>query len=110
MSNMSTQESGPSVSAQSRRREVKARSSDIFKIHFLLERLEDDTQRAVCNYCGVQYNFSGGYGNMIKHMEKHHPVEFGIGTLQTQMGRNASSSRGTSGMNLFKYSDVKNKE
>ena len=47
---------------------------------------------------------------MIKHMEKHHPIEFGIDTTQTQMARYASSSRNTSAVYLFKYSDAKNKE
>ena len=47
---------------------------------------------------------------MIKHLERHHPVELGIDTTQTQMVRYTSSNRGMNAVDLFKYSDVKNRE
>ena len=85
---------------------MKSRSSNIFKIHFYLVEIENKA-RSICNYCGVSYKFTGGYGNMNKHLERHHATKIGIDSTQTQILRFASSSQGTSSSELFKYSDKK---
>ena len=109
MSNIPTQENGPNIGTSSnttRRREVKSRSSDIFKIYFHLVETENES-RSICNYCGVSYKFTSGYDNMNKHLERHHAAEVRIDPTQTQISRFASSSGGMSSSKLFKYSDKK---
>ena len=103
MSNISIQESGHNIgtgTGTTRRREVKHRSSDIFKIHFHLVEIENET-RSIYNYCGVSYKFTGGYDNMNKHLERHNATEIGIDLTQTQILRFASSSRGMSFFELL---------
>ena len=59
---------------------------------------------------GFFYKYTVGYDNMNKHLERHHAAEIGLDTTQTQMVRYTSFSGGTISLDLFKYSDAKNRE
>ena len=76
------------------------------KFNFHLVETKNE-EISICNYYGVSYKFTSGYGNMNKHLERHHAAEIGIDPTQTQISRFASSSRGTSFSELLKYSDKK---
>ena len=107
--NPSTQESQNT----SRRRQIKSRGSEIFTKHFHCREI-DDGLKDVCNYCNAEYVHSGGYGNLEKHMRRKHKKELGIDESQTQLSRfGKSSGAGSSSQptsQLFKYSDVTNRE
>ena len=57
---------------------------DIFKKYF--KKIKDPNNfckiLAVCNYCGKQYVFSGGYGSLWKHITNKHASEAGIDRTQ----------------------------
>ena len=60
------------------------KKSDIFKKYF--KKIKDPNNfckiLSVCNYCGKQYAFSGGYGSLWKHITNKHAYEIGIDRTQ----------------------------
>ncbi|KAI3474587.1 hypothetical protein Pfo_029589, partial [Paulownia fortunei] len=94
-------------------RSIPSLKSSIFTKHFDKITLPNGEMRAKCKYCSQSYKFQsgGGYGSLKRHVEKKHPVEFGIDRTQTQMPSFASSGAGGGNdLSLFKYNDVRCRE
>ncbi|KZV42752.1 hypothetical protein F511_07449 [Dorcoceras hygrometricum] len=83
----------------------RSQKSDIFIKHFDKVTLPSGDLQAICKYCSKAYKWQhgGGYGTLIRHIEKNHPVEIGISRSQSQIPTFSSQSGNES--QLFKFSE-----
>ncbi|KAK6130203.1 hypothetical protein DH2020_036013 [Rehmannia glutinosa] len=88
-----TQDSSQTHSHGSSNPKMRKNRSDMFVKFFDKVKLQSGEQRAQCKFCEKSYKFQqgGGYGTLKKHVEKKHPVEYGISPNQTQMQGYVSS-------------------
>ncbi|KZV15909.1 hypothetical protein F511_14548 [Dorcoceras hygrometricum] len=83
----------------------RSQQSAIFIKHFDKVTLPSGDLQAICKYCSKAYKWQhgGGYGTLIRHIEKNHPVEIGISRSQSQIPTFSSQSGKES--QLFKFSE-----
>ncbi|KAK3193278.1 hypothetical protein Dsin_024588 [Dipteronia sinensis] len=81
--------------------------SDLFVLHMKKVTHEDGSTVVICNYCKKVFKWhkSGGYGSYRKHITNSHPDAHAKSSSQSQIPRYATPNQ-----QLFKYSDVKNRE